>query len=385
MEKTSKILLAFGTRPEAIKMAPIIIELTKRSSDVTSVVCVTAQHREMQDQALRVFDIKPDYDLNLMRAGQSLNEIVSSVLRGMDEVLEQEKPNYVLVQGDTSTAFAASLAAFHLQIPVGHVEAGLRTYHKYEPFPEEINRKMVSVLANLHFAPTEHAKSNLVREGYCVDSVIVTGNTVIDALFLILNHTQMPSILELMNVPSDAPIILVTGHRRENFGKGFQDICIGLKHIAEKHSDYHIIYPVHLNPNVQEPVFSLLGKIKNIHLIEPLEYVKFVHLMKRSEFIISDSGGIQEEATALGKLVLVMRDVTERPEAVEASVCKLVGTDPQRIFSEATQLIEDKSEYHKVSNATNIFGDGFASGRIVDALYRQIHETKHFQKTRPKS
>ncbi len=380
-----KVLVVFGTRPEAIKLAPVIAELRQCSSNFTTVVCATSQHREMQDQVLRVFDIKPDYDLDLMKPNQSLNEIVSRVLLGISAVLKREKPNYVLVQGDTSSALAASLAAFHLQIPVGHVEAGLRTYHKYEPFPEEINRKMVSVLADLHFAPTEHAKSNLIREGHCADSVIVTGNTVIDALFSILNHTQMPSILKLRNVPSDAPIILVTGHRRENFGKGFQDICIGLKRIAEKHSDYHVIYPVHLNPNVQEPVFSLLGEIQNIHLIDPLEYVKFVHLMKRSEFIISDSGGIQEEATALGKLVLVMRDVTERPEAVEASVCKLVGTNPERIFSEATQLIEDKSEYHKVSNSTNIFGDGFAARRIVDALHRQIHETKHFQKTCPKS
>ncbi len=380
-----KVLLVFGTRPEAIKLAPVIAELGQCPSNFTTVVCATSQHREMQDQVLRVFDIKPNYDLDLMKLNQSLNEIVSRVLLGISAVLEQEKPNYVLVQGDTSSALAASLAAFHLQIPVGHVEAGLRTYHKYEPFPEEINRKMVSVLADLHFAPTEHARSNLIREGHCVDSVIVTGNTVIDALFLILNRTQMPSMLELMNVPPDVPIILVTGHRRENFGEGFQDICIGLKRIAEKHSDYHIIYPVHLNPNVQEPVFSLLGKIKNIHLIDPLEYVKFVHLMKRSEFIISDSGGIQEEATALGKLVLVMRDVTERPEAVESGVCKLVGTNPERIFSEATRLIEDKSEYHKANNATNIFGDGFAARRIVDALYSQTHETKHFQKICPKN
>jgi len=380
-----KIILIFGTRPEAIKLAPVIAELRRRPSNFATVVCATSQHREMQDQVLRVFDIKPDYDIDLMKSNQSLNEIVSRVLLGISSVLEREKPNYVLVQGDTSSALAASLAAFHLQIPVGHVEAGLRTYHKYEPFPEEINRRMVSVLADLHFAPTEHAKSNLIREGHCVDSVIVTGNTVIDALFSILNRTQMPSMLELMNVPSYVPIILVTGHRRENFGKGFQNICVGLKRIAEKHSDYHIIYPVHLNPNVQEPVFSLLGKIKNIHLIVPLQYVNFVHLMKRSEFIISDSGGIQEEATALGKLVLVMRDVTERPEAVEASVCKLVGTDPQRIFSEATRLIEDKSKYHKANNATNIFGDGFAARRIVDALYIQTHETKHFQKTYPKN
>jgi len=378
-----KVFLAFGTRPEAIKLAPVIAELRRRPSDFITVVCVTSQHREMQDQVLRVFDIKPDYDLDLMKRNQSLNEIVSRVLLCISAVLEQEKPNYVLVQGDTSSALGASLAAFHLQIPVGHVEAGLRTYHKYEPFPEEINRKMVSVLADLHFAPTEHAKSNLIREGYCADSVIVTGNTVIDALFSVLSSTQCRPIHELVNVPSEAPIILVTGHRRENFGKGFQDICIGLKRIAAKHSDYHIIYPVHLNPNVQEPVFSMLGTIRNIHLVKPLEYVTFVHLMKRSEFIISDSGGIQEEATALGKVVLVMRDVTERPEAVESGVCKLVGTHPERIFSEATRLIEDKSEYHKVSNFTNIFGDGFAARRIVDALHRQIHETKHFQKTCP--
>ncbi len=363
-----KVLVVFGTRPEAIKLAPVIAELGQRSSNFTTVVCATSQHREMQDQVLRVFDIKPDYDLDLMKPNQLLNEIASRVLLGISAVLERERPNYVLVQGDTSSALAASLAAFNLQIPVGHVEAGLRTHRKYEPFPEEINRKMVSVLADLHFAPTEHAKNNLIREGHCADSVIVTGNTVIDALFSILNHTQMPSILELRDVPSDVPIILVTGHRRENFGKGFQDICIGLKRIAEKRPDYHIIYPVHLNPNVQGPVFSLLGEIKNIHLIKPLEYVKFVHLMRKSEFIISDSGGIQEEATALGKLVFVMRDVTERPEAVESGMCKLVGTNPERIFSEAIRLIENKSECHKVINSTNIFGDGFAARRIVDAL-----------------
>lgn len=370
MNNKTKILFAFGTRPEAIKMAPVIVELKRRSSEFTTVVCVTAQHREMQDQAIKVFGIKPDYDLNLMKPGQSLNEIASRVLQRIGEVLEKEKPDYVLVQGDTSTAFAASIAAFHLHIPVGHVEAGLRTYQKHSPFPEEVNRKMISVLADFHFAPTEHAKHNLLKEGYNIYSIFVTGNTVIDSLFWVLKHTkpQTYSIPELRNVPSEAPIILLTGHRRENFGGGLQDICIGIKSIAEKYSKFHIIYPVHLNPNVQNPVYSILGNIKNVHLIEPMGYVPFVHLMKKARFIISDSGGIQEEATALGKPVLVMRNVTERPEAIEVGICKLVGTNPKRLLSEATLLIEDENEYQKLSGANNIFGDGFAAKRIVDAL-----------------
>jgi UDP-N-acetylglucosamine 2-epimerase (non-hydrolysing) len=381
VHKKIKILLAFGTRPEAIKMAPIALELAERRRDFTPVVCVTSQHRHMQDQALRVFHIKPDYDLDLMEPGQSLNQIVSSVLHRMPQVLEQERPDYVLVQGDTSTAFAVSLAAFHLQIPIGHVEAGLRTHRKYEPFPEEINRKMISVVADMHFAPTKYSKSNLIREGYDEDSIIVTGNTVIDALFWVLDHTEHQPIPELLDVSSEAPIILVTGHRRESFGKPFRDICIGLKSIAEKYPDHHIIYPVHLNPNVRKPVFSILENIENIHLTEPLEYASFAHLISRAKIIISDSGGIQEEAAALGKRVLVMRNVTERPEGVEAGVCKLVGTDPERIFSEAVLLLEGNNECRKVRNNVTVFGDGFAGRRIVDALLRRVRGCEDSQST----
>ncbi|MCP4698807.1 MAG: UDP-N-acetylglucosamine 2-epimerase (non-hydrolyzing) [Gammaproteobacteria bacterium] len=362
----TKVMLVFGTRPEAIKMAPVVAELKKRSADFIPVVCVTAQHRHMQDQALSVFGIKPDYDLDLMKPGQSLNDIVSRVLQGISEIFAREKPDYVLVQGDTSTAFAAALAAFHAQIAVGHVEAGLRTHQKYAPFPEEINRKMLSTIAEKHFAPTPFAGNVLRREGYVEDSIIVTGNTVIDALFWVLKNTQPAELPELQDIFPEKPIILVTGHRRESFGEGFHDICVGLKMIAEKYPHYHIVYPVHLNPNVQEPVLSLLGGIDNVRLMQPVEYVKFVHLMKRSKFIISDSGGIQEEATALGKPVLVMRDVTERPEGVEAGVCKLVGADAQRIAAEASRLIDDPEAY--AGNTTQLFGDGFAARRIVDAL-----------------
>ena len=368
MNNRIKVLIAFGTRPEAIKLGPVINELRRRPSEFLTKVCVTSQHREMQDQALRVFDIVPDYDLDLMKPDQSLNEIVSKVIHGMDEVIEKERPDYVLVQGDTSTAFAASLAAFHLQIPIGHVEAGLRTYNKYEPFPEEMNRKMISFIAAVHFAPTKHAKDNLLREGYDADSIIVTGNTIIDALFWILNHKEPRTNLALPDVPPEAPIILVTGHRRESFGKGFHDICVGLKRIAKRYPDHHIVYPVHLNPSVQKPVFSILGNIKNVHLINPMDYVCFVQLMEQSKLIISDSGGIQEEATALLKPVLVMRNVTERPEAVEAGVCKLVGTNSELILSEAILIIEGMSECCKASNYANLFGDGFAARRIVNSL-----------------
>ena len=357
MNSRKNILVVFGTRPEAIKMAPVILELRKRSSEFDTVVCATAQHREMQDQALRVFDIKPNYDLNLMKQGQSLNDIISCVLKGIGEVLKQEKPDYVLVQGDTSTALATGLAAFHLQIPIGHIEAGLRTYQKYEPFPEEINRKMISVVTDMHFAPTKHAKDNLIKEG----------NTVIDALFWVLNH----SIPELPNLPPEGKIILVTGHRRESFGKRFYDICTGLKSIAERYPDYHLIYPVHLNPNVQKPVYSILGNINNVHLMEPIEYLEFVHLMKRSKLIITDSGGIQEEATALAKPVLVMRDFTERPEAVEAGVCKIIGTNPERLLTEVGMLIEDRKRCHITDEVKYLFGDGRAAKRIVNTIVQK--------------
>jgi UDP-N-acetylglucosamine 2-epimerase (non-hydrolysing) len=376
-----KIMIAFGTRPEALKLAPVIAELKKHPSEFATVVCTTAQHREMQDQALGVFDITPDYDLDLMKHGQSLNEIVSGVLRGIGKVIEQEQPDYVLIQGDTSTAFAASLAAFHLRIAVGHVEAGLRTQRKYAPFPEEINRKLISVVADLHFAPTTHAKNILLQEGFRADSIVVTGNTIIDAMYWVLDRKPPQAIPDLPNVPSDAPIILVTAHRRESFGAGFRDICLALKKIAKKFSDYHIVYPVHLNPNVRQPVFSMLGNIRNVHLIEPIKYVKFLHLMKRARFVISDSGGIQEEATALGKPVLVARNVTERPEAVDAGICKLVGTNPERILAESACLIEDEKRYNQASRACNVYGDGFAAKRIVNSLLPDgfKHSQKVFQ------
>jgi len=362
-----KVMPIFGTRPEAIKMAPVIMAL-RADPRFETVVCATSQHRHMQDQALSVFGITPEYDLNLMKPGQSLNDVVSGVLIRIGAVLEREQPDWVLVQGDTSTAFAAALAAFHARIAVGHVEAGLRSYQKFAPYPEEINRKMVSALADLHFAPTAFAREALVKEGVGARHVVVTGNTVIDALFWVLNHAWLEPVATLVDVPADTPLILVTGHRRENFGDGFQNICEALKQIANAHPDYQIVYPVHLNPNVQQPVLSLLGDIPNIRLLEPLGYVPFVNLMKRARFIISDSGGIQEEATALGKPVLVMRDVTERPEGVQSGVCQLVGTDVARIVGAAERLIRDPGVYRQAAAAREVFGDGMAAEKILAAL-----------------
>jgi UDP-N-acetylglucosamine 2-epimerase (non-hydrolysing) len=363
-----KIMLVFGTRPEAIKMAPVIMALRAHAAEFDTVVCTTAQHREMQDQALKIFGIEPDYDLNLMQPAQSLNDVVARVLAGVGQILEQEKPDWVLVQGDTSTAFAAGLAAYHGQIPVGHVEAGLRTYRRYAPFPEEINRKMLSALCDLHFAPTETARRALLREGYADEHICVTGNTVIDALFWVLRHVPPSPPKELDILPTDAQMILITGHRRENFGKGFRNICEAFSQIAKNHPDWHIVYPVHLNPNVRRPVLSILDGLPNVHLTDPMDYVSFVHLMRRSRFIISDSGGIQEEATALGKPVLVMRDVTERPEGVAAGVCKLVGTDVKTIVTEAERLIREPMALHLARDARQLFGDGTAAQKILEAL-----------------
>jgi len=365
-----KVMVVFGTRPEAIKMAPVIQILRQQMPDDT-IVCATAQHRQMQDQALEVFNIKPDYDLDLMQPGQSLNDVVSRVLQQLSPVLIKEKPDYILVQGDTSTAFAAGLAAFQLQIKVGHVEAGLRTGDKTQPYPEECNRKMLSVITDKHFAPTERSKQNLLDEGYPESDIYVTGNTVIDALYHVLGNTQPKAIEALSELPDDAPLILVTGHRRENFGQGFEDMCHGLRRLATNYPDNHIVYPVHLNPNVQKPVLDILGGVDNIHLIEPQPYVEFVHLMKRALFLISDSGGIQEEATALGKPVLVMRSVTERPEGVDAGVCKLVGTDANLIVEEASRLLEDKGALAKAGQVKTLFGDGKAAQYIVKALLSQ--------------
>jgi UDP-N-acetylglucosamine 2-epimerase (non-hydrolysing) len=379
-----KVMLIVGTRPEAIKMAPVYMELAARPSEFEVTLCATGQHREMLDQVLRIFGMKPDFDLDAMQPGQTLNGLVPTVMRGLGEVFEKAKPDVVLVQGDTSSAVAGAMAAFHLQIPVGHVEAGLRTYNKYAPYPEEVNRKMISAIADLHFTPTQHAEANLLKEGVPPQEIVVTGNTVIDALYWVLEH-KTPDLAPLTgHIPADCPWILVTGHRRESFGEGFRNICIGLKEISEKFPGHQIVYPVHLNPKVRETVNAMLGDLENIHLIEPMDYVPFVHLMRQAAFIISDSGGIQEEATALGKPVLVMRDVTERPEAVKAGVCKLVGTDSAKIFSEASALIKGTSAVKQSEEIRKIYGDGHAAQRIADALAADEPRVNDFVTSLPK-
>jgi UDP-N-acetylglucosamine 2-epimerase (non-hydrolysing) len=376
--KLKKILLVFGTRPEAIKMAPLVKEFQKDTINFETKVCVTAQHREMLDQVLELFEIIPDYDLNLMKPGQDLYDITSNVLLGMKDVLSDFKPDIILVHGDTTTTSATSLAAFYQQIKVGHVEAGLRTHDIYSPFPEEVNRQITGILVNYHFVPTITSKKNLVRENKDIKNILVTGNTVIDALFLALDKIKNSKELEqqIINqiqafryeIQKDKKIILVTGHRRENHGQGFINICKALKEIAEQNPTFDIVYPVHLNPNVQKPVKEILSNIDNIYLIEPLQYEQFIYLMDRSYFIITDSGGVQEEAPSLGKPVLVMRDTTERPEALEAGTVKLVGTDKYKIIKEAKKLIYDKKEYEKMSKSHNPYGDGKACEKIVDFL-----------------
>ena len=370
-----KVLLVFGTRPEAIKMAPLVKEFQKSTNDFETKVCVTAQHREMLDQVLDLFEIVPDYDLNLMKPGQDLYDITSNVLLGMKEVLSDFKPDIVLVHGDTTTTSAASLSAFYQQIKIGHVEAGLRTGDLLSPWPEEANRQITGVLANYHFAPTTTSRDNLLKENKDKNSVVVTGNTVIDALFLAIDKTKNNKDLEnqiknqILNlnyqITDGKKIILVTGHRRENHGQGFINICEALKIIALNNPDIDIVYPVHLNPNVQKPVKEILSDITNIYLIEPLQYEQFIYMMDKSFFIITDSGGVQEEAPSLGKPVLVMRDTTERPEALEAGTVKLVGTDTKLIIKEAQKLLDDKMEYEKMSKAHNPYGDGKACEKIV--------------------
>lgn len=367
-----KVLIVFGTRPEAIKMAPVVRELEK-SLDVR--VCVTAQHREMLDQVLDLFEIVPDHDLDIMKPGQDLFDVTSNVLHGMKRVLTEEKPDIVLVHGDTTTTMAASLAAFYMQIPVGHVEAGLRTYDIYSPFPEEINRQVTSRIATYHFAPTEQARQNLIAEQVSDEKIIVTGNTVIDALLSVVEKareasftTDMLKQLPFLNSIKDHKLILVTGHRRENFGKGFENICIALSDLAKMHPEIHIVYPVHLNPNVREPVNRVLSEIDNIHLIAPLDYLPFVKLMDASYLILTDSGGIQEEAPSLGKPVLVMRNTTERPEAVESGTVKLVGVDRDKIVQTINSLLTDKKTYKEMSRAHNPYGDGKASEQILKRL-----------------
>lgn len=363
-----KVLTVFGTRPEAIKLAPVIMELKKHQDRVISKICVTAQHREMLDPFLELFGIKPDYDLNIMKPNQSLFDVTSSALTGLKEVLEAENPDIVLIQGDTTTAFAAALAAFYCKIPIGHVEAGLRTLNKYQPFPEEINRRLISHLADLHFAPTPRAKENLLAEGINPSSIFVTGNTVIDALFLILDRTKEQDPLRDLGLDPTKRLILVTAHRRENFGKRLTNICLAIKEIVRQVPDVEVVYPVHLNPRVRSTVNEYLRGVERVHLIEPLDYIAFVHLMKRAYLILTDSGGIQEEAPSLGKPVLVLRETTERLEAIEARVAELVGTETEKIVEATLQLLEDPKKYREMANAKNPFGDGRAAKRIIRIL-----------------
>lgn len=372
-----KTLCVFGTRPEAIKMAPLALALAA-DERFEAKVCVTGQHREMLDQVLGLFAIEPDFDLNIMKPGQDLTDVTTSILQGMKTVFAEFKPDVVLVHGDTATTFATSLAAYYQQIPVAHVEAGLRTGNIYSPWPEEANRKLTGVLANLHFAPTETSQANLLREGIAPTNIIVTGNTVIDALLDVVKRLDHDKELNAIAAAPSAfldparRLILVTGHRRESFGDGFERICQALMEVAQQHPDVDIVYPVHLNPNVREPVNRLLSGISNVHLIEPLDYLPFVSLMSRAYLILTDSGGIQEEAPSLGKPVLVMRDTTERPEAVDAGTVKLVGTDTRNIVRELNRLLIDQDAYRAMSYAHNPYGDGQACVRIIEALCNKI-------------
>lgn len=368
-----KILFILGTRPEAIKIAPLVKELEKYPNIFNMHVCVTAQHREMLDQVLHFFQIAPDYDLNLMRPGQTLFDITSNGLKGLEGVFDDCRPDIAFVQGDTTTAFIGALSAFYKNVKVAHLEAGLRSGNKYSPFPEEVNRTIVGHLADYHFAPTEKAKQNLIHEGLC-NNIHVVGNSVIDALFLGLSliEDQGDEIYRkfFSFLDTSQKIILVTGHRRESFGTPFQDICKAILEIALSHSDVQIVYPVHLNPNVQQTVKSMLRDIPNIHLVEPIDYPHLIWLLEKSFMVLTDSGGIQEEAPALGKPVLVMREVTERTEGVEAGTAMLVGTDRRKIVREASCLLTDKLTYQKMSQAHNPYGDGKTSGRVVEILNR---------------
>ena len=384
-----KVLLVFGTRPEAIKMAPLVMELQKQKERIETVVCVTGQHREMLDQVLEIFDIKLDYDLNIMKRGQDLYDVTARVLTGMREVLKEIKPDIVLVHGDTTTSTAAALAAFYQQIPVGHVEAGLRTHNIYSPWPEEMNRLLTGRLATYHFSPTPLSRNNLIKESINDRNIIVTGNTVIDALYWVVdkikNNKELDNELESVlskagydvnRLDNGKKLVLITGHRRENFGDGFINMCTAIKDLTIKHPNVDFVYPMHLNPNVRKPIHEVFGEdlsgLKNMFFIEPLEYLSFVYLMEKSSIVLTDSGGIQEEAPGLGKPVLVMRDTTERPEALNAGTVKLVGTDYNKIVNEVSSLIDDKAAYEKMSKAVNPYGDGLACGRIVNALLYRI-------------
>lgn len=378
-------MLVFGTRPEAIKMAPLVKEFQKNMKDFQTIVCVTGQHREMLDQVLQLFEIKPDYDLNIMKQGQDLYDVTSRVLLGMRDVLKEVKPDIVLVHGDTTTSTAAALASFYQQIPVGHVEAGLRTHNIYSPWPEEMNRLITGRIATYHFSPTALSRQNLLDEGVQETSISVTGNTVIDALYMVVEKIKKDTALDaslksvLMSAGYDVnrlnggkKLILITGHRRENFGDGFISMCQAIKALTEKYPEVDFVYPMHLNPNVRKPIHEVFGEklsnLGNMFFIEPLEYLSFVYLMEKSTVVLTDSGGIQEEAPGLGKPVLVMRDTTERPEALEAGTVKLVGTSYDKIVSELSALLDNKDYYEKMSKAVNPYGDGMACQRIVDTL-----------------
>ena len=369
-----KVLLVFGTRPEAIKMAPLALKLQQFSQDFQTRVCVTGQHRQMLDQVLNLFELTPDFDLNLMKPGQTLSDVTSGVLKGLEQVFDTWTPDVVLVHGDTATTFAASLAAYYHKIKVGHVEAGLRTGDLYSPWPEEANRKLTGVLANYHFAPTQSSYENLIKENVYPANILVTGNTVIDALLQVKQKVEQDQTLlnqfqqEFSFLDADKKLILVTGHRRENFGQGFLNICKALANLAKKYPDIQIVYPVHLNPNVQQPVNELLAGIANIYLIAPQDYLPFVYLMNRSYLILTDSGGIQEEAPSLGKPVLVMRDTTERPEAIRAGTVRLVGTNVETIESSVIELLENSNVYAEMTGAHNPYGDGQACQKIIDFI-----------------
>lgn len=380
-----KVMLVFGTRPEAIKMAPLVKEFQKHSADLDTIVCVTGQHREMLDQVLQIFDIKPDYDLNIMKQGQDLYDVTARVLTGMRDVLKEVKPDVVLVHGDTTTSTAAALAAFYQQIPVGHVEAGLRTHNIYSPWPEEMNRQITGRIATYNFSPTALNKQNLLAEGVQEDKITVTGNTVIDALHIVVSKIKTDKVLQqklagvlkkagydTSRLSNGKKLVLITGHRRENFGDGFINMCRAIKTLNEKYPDVDFVYPMHLNPNVRKPIHEVFGEdlsgLGNMFFIEPLEYLSFVFLMEKATIVLTDSGGIQEEAPGLGKPVLVMRDTTERPEALDAGTVKLVGTDYYKIIREVSELLDNEESYNAMSKAVNPYGDGLACSRIVKAL-----------------
>ena len=369
-----KVMTIFGTRPEAIKMAPLVLELNRREQ-IDSIVCVTAQHRQMLDQVLDIFDITPQYDLDIMKDRQTLTHITSSVLQGLDEVMKQAKPDIVLVHGDTTTTFAGALAAFYNQIPVGHVEAGLRTYDIYSPFPEEMNRKLTGAIAALHFCPTSRNKSNLLKENVCEDSLYVTGNTVTDAIKTTVRQDYVFETPELQQLDlTGKRLIVMTAHRRENLGEPLYNICNAVKRIAAEYNDVEIVYPVHLNPAVRSTVFEVLGDISNVHLIDPVHVLELHNLMARSYLVLTDSGGLQEEAPSLGKPVLVLRSETERPEAVIAGTVKIAGTNEEDIVRETKLLLNDEAEYQKMARAINPYGDGNASSRIADAILYHFGE-----------